>query len=67
VPSDRTINPAYVTAIANAGRHLQGWYQQQLGNTKTFALHSPIVETYQTTHAVTWYQTNGSPGFAQFY
>jgi hypothetical protein len=67
VPSDRTINPAYVTAIANAGRHLQGWYQQQLGNTKTFALHSPIVETYQTTHAVTWYQTNGSPSFAQFY
>ncbi|WP_324670716.1 T9SS type A sorting domain-containing protein [Hymenobacter sp. GOD-10R] len=68
VPSDRTINPVYAGAIANAARDLRRWYQQQLGNTKTFTLHSPVVETYQTTHSVSWYQTNpnGAP-FAQFY
>ncbi|OUJ74577.1 hypothetical protein BXP70_07305 [Hymenobacter crusticola] len=68
VPSDRTINPVYAGAIANAARDLRRWYQQQLGNTKTFTLHSPVVETYQTTHPVSWYQTNPNGStFAQFY
>jgi hypothetical protein len=68
VPSDRTINPAYATALTSAARHLQRWYQLQLGNTKTFDLHGPVVETYQTTHSVAWYQTNPNGGtFAQFY
>ncbi|WP_375434771.1 T9SS type A sorting domain-containing protein [uncultured Hymenobacter sp.] len=68
VPSDRTINPIYAGAIANAGRDLQRWYQQQLGNNKTFSLHTPVVETYQTTHSVAWYQTNpNGDTFAQFF
>lgn len=68
VPSDRTINPTYATALTNAAHYLQRWYQLQLGNTKTFDLHSPIVETYQTTHAVAWYQTNPNGAtFSQFF
>ena len=68
VPSDRTVNTNYATAIANAARDLQRFYQQQLGNTKTFILHSPIVEIIRTTHAAIWYQTNPNGAtYVQFY
>ena len=68
VPSDRTVNPAYATALSNAARDLRRWYQLQLGNTKTFDLHTPAVETYQTAHPVAWYQTNPNGAkFSQFY
>lgn len=68
IPSDRTVNTNYATAIANAGRTLQRFYQQQLGNTKTFNLHNPIVETIKTTHPSIWYQTNPNGAtYTQFY
>ncbi|WP_171025670.1 T9SS type A sorting domain-containing protein [Hymenobacter jeollabukensis] len=67
VPSDRTLNSSYAVAIANAGRVLKQWYQGQLGNTRTFDLHTPAVDVVQSTHPVAWYQSNGGNGFAQFY
>ena len=68
VPSDRAVNANYAMAIANAARDLQRFYQQQLGNTKTFNLRSPIVETIRTAHTAIWYQTNPNGAtFVQFY
>jgi len=68
VPSDRTVNPTYAAAIANAAHDLQRFYQVQLGNTRTFTLHSPVVETFQTMHNAAWYRDNPNGGtFAQFY
>ncbi|MGH7233618.1 MAG: hypothetical protein ACREJU_19990 [Nitrospiraceae bacterium] len=43
IPSDRSFNPAYQTAISEALLNLQDWYADQLGG-KTFTLRSPIVE-----------------------
>ncbi|AIZ62633.1 hypothetical protein PK28_01160 [Hymenobacter sp. DG25B] len=68
IPTDRTYNPTYATAIGNAALHVQSFYQQQMGNTKTFTLREPVVEVYQTPHDAAWYQTNpNGNNFAQFF
>lgn len=58
VPADKTNNPEAATAIANAALHLQAWYQSQLDGRKTFTLNDPIVETYQSAHASSWYSAS---------
>ena len=58
VPSDSTINAAYTLSLENAARHLQNWYQEQLGNNLTFQLNDPVVDIYQTPHESLWYANN---------
>ena len=58
VPSDRSENPAYKQALADAVRHAQDWYRAELGTGKTFRVHDPAVEVYQTSHEADWYSTN---------
>ncbi len=63
IPSDSIEKPEYTIALGNAARHLQAWYYRALGQDKTFHLHDPVVEVYQTSHEALWYSTNpnGSP------
>lgn len=64
VPADLAERPQYAAAIERAIRSLQVFYRNQMGDGKTFRLHSPVVETYKTAHPVAWYQTSrGSGGF----
>ncbi|MEN8228114.1 MAG: FISUMP domain-containing protein [Bacteroidota bacterium] len=63
IPADSIEKPEYTLGLENAARHLQMWYYNALGQNKTFALHDPIVEVYQTPHEALWYSTNpnGNP------
>lgn len=58
VPSDRVVRDDYKAAVAEAILNLQDFYKKELGNGYTFALHSPIVEVYQTSHPASFYSTN---------
>ena len=58
VPADSIEKPEYILGLQNAARHLQIWYYNALGQHKTFNLHDPIVEVYQTPHESLWYSTN---------
>jgi hypothetical protein len=64
VPSDKNIRSDYQSAIGNAISDLQLFFRNQLGG-KTFSLHSPTVEVYQTNHSTTFYTTadTGSNSF----
>jgi hypothetical protein len=44
IPSDRTYDADVAWGIERAARHLQIWYQQQLGAGGTFTLHWPVVD-----------------------
>jgi hypothetical protein len=56
-PSDKSFRPEYKSNIENAARSLQSWFAGQLG--RSMILHEPtVVEWYQTSHPVSWYQTN---------
>lgn len=50
VPQDRTFNSDYALGIETAIRSLQEWYYGEMGQEKTFQLHSPIVEAFTTPH-----------------
>jgi len=65
IPADSIEKPEYTLALENAARHLQMWYYNALGQNKTFALHDPVVEVYQTPHEALWYSTN--PNGIPFY
>lgn len=58
IPADKSFRQDYVTMMENAIQHLQIWYRNELGNSKSFSLHTPVVEVYNTTHPAAWYQTN---------
>ncbi len=64
VPADKSFRADYQNAIANAISDLQSFYRNQLGNGYAFALHSPIIEVYQTPHPAAFYSTgnNSRPG-----
>ncbi len=68
IPADSIEKPEYILGLENAARHLQMWYYNALGQNKTFALHDPIVEVYQTSHEALWYSTNPNGStFLQFW
>jgi len=54
VPSDRPVRLDYENAVADAIQAIQSWYGEQLGG-RTFTLHDPIVETFVTPHASSFY------------
>lgn len=56
VPADKVINPAVAKGMERAIRHLQIWYQQQLGD-RTFTIRYPVVTTLNTPHPTNWYAT----------
>lgn len=58
IPSDRVYHDEYASAIEEAIRQLDAWYQNQMGDTKTFELHKPVVEVIPTSHPSSWYSTN---------
>lgn len=55
IPQDKTFNPDYALGIETAIRSLQEWYWEEMGQEKTFQLHSPIVESYTTSHDASYY------------
>ncbi|NKE71293.1 Ig-like domain-containing protein [Candidatus Manganitrophus noduliformans] len=61
VPSDRPVREDYKNAIEGAARHLQIWFRNEMGNTRSFTLHTPTVEVFSTTHTAAWYSTNSKP------
>lgn len=67
VPSDKTVRDDYKAAIADAILHVQDFYQKDLGSNYAFSLHSPIVEVYQTSHTSSWYSTNQSGAFVDWF
>jgi hypothetical protein len=67
VPSDKSVNPSYQTAIANAISSLQVFYRDQMGGGLAFSLHSPSVETYQTPHPSSYYSTGVNARAGGFY
>jgi hypothetical protein len=68
VPADSIEKPEYTLALENAARHLQLWFQRQLGNRFTFRLYPRVVQVIHTEHNSSWYSLNpnGSWG-SQFY
>ena len=68
VPADKEINPVVAKGIERAIRHLQIWYQQQLGG-KTFTIGYPVVTIMKTPHPTSWYTTtpNGSKEWWYWY
>lgn len=58
IPSDKEFQQDYAIKMENAIRHLQIWYRNELRNGKSFSLHTPVVEVYNTSHPAIWYQTN---------
>jgi hypothetical protein len=63
VPQDRAPRDDYRAALTDAALHLQDFYQHDIGNDNAFLLNNPVVEIYQTSHTVNWYQTHDAdPG-----
>jgi hypothetical protein len=56
IPSDRKLNINYQVAIEKAAKDVQRWYWKQM-NGKSFQLHTPVVETFNTPHPASWYST----------
>jgi len=67
VPSDRVIQPGYTAAIESAITQLQIWYRNEMGNGKTFLLHTPMVEIYETPHPASWYAANPAGDFVVWF
>ena len=63
-PTDRPLNPAYEDAIEHAGRNIQTWYKDQLGNGETFRLRNPVVEVHASSHTASWFSTHPTSGGA---
>jgi hypothetical protein len=57
VPSDMKPRRNFRHTASEAIQSLQNWYGVQVGG-KTFRLHTPIVETFRTTHPAKWYAEN---------
>lgn len=55
VPSDRMQQADFEQATERAIRHVQRWYWERMGNSKTFRLHQPVVEIVHTIHDSRWY------------
>ena len=67
VPSDRTPNAAYGSAIDAAFLDLQSWYSDQLGGS-TFAVANPNVQIVSTPHPASYYSTPGAfPSAGDFF
>jgi|GEM_PF-3391385 len=60
VPSNKAIRNDYKAALSDAVLNLQDFYKRELGNNRTFSLHSPVIEVYQTSNPASWYSTNPS-------
>jgi hypothetical protein len=58
IPSDQTLQPAYVANLETGARHLQGFFDTQLAG-KMFTLTDPIVTVLHSTHDSAWF-ANGS-------
>jgi len=59
IPSDAKRHQKFRLAAAGAIQNLQHWYGVQLAGL-TFTLHTPIVETFRTSHPAEWYAKNQS-------
>jgi hypothetical protein len=55
VPQDR--REVGTAAIQQAALHLQRWYQQQMGNGKTFTTDNTVVTVIHTAHPASYYET----------
>src|SRR4051812_21114236 len=55
VPQDRM--EVGTGAIRQAALHLQRWYQQQMGNGKTFTTDNTVVTVIHTAHPASYYET----------
>jgi len=62
VPSDRVPREELPEGARRAIETVQRWFFDQLDNAKTFALASPLVDTVQTRHPVSWYESAASKG-----
>jgi hypothetical protein len=49
IPTDKTLQTAYVANLATAARHLQGFFSSKLAN-ETYSLTNPIVTVLNSTH-----------------
>lgn len=68
VPSDRTVQQPYVSALDQAIRSLRTWYSGQMSPRKTFNVASPAVHVVALPHAAAWYAENPRPAlFTQFW
>src|SRR2546421_13105043 len=55
IPSNRSYRKDYASVMKRAIESLQVWYQDHMGNDKTFALPKPVVEVVDTDHIAEWY------------
>jgi len=62
IPSDRTYDPDVAWGIERAARHLQIFYQQQLGGDHTFTLHYPVVEVVRSAQPASYFAPNAFYG-----
>jgi hypothetical protein len=65
IPSDRTYDPQVAWGIERAARHLQIWYQQQLGAGGTFTLHWPVVEVVYSQEPASYFAADAFYGVGQ--
>lgn len=62
IPSDRTYDPDVAWGMERAARHLQIFYQQQLGGDHTFTLHNPVVEVVRSDKPASYFAPNAFYG-----
>src|SRR2546427_11444269 len=55
IPSDRSYRKDYAAAIKHAIENLQVWYQDQMGNSKTFDPTKPVAVVIDTDHTAVCY------------
>jgi len=58
VPADRTFRSKYSRRIKAAIANVQVWYQEQMGDEKTFRLPHLPVHVVRTNHTAAWYGTS---------
>lgn len=60
IPSDKTNRAS--ARIEQMAFELQRWMRWRMGNDKTFTLHDPVVEVFQTDHTAAWYREHDAGG-----
>jgi hypothetical protein len=58
LPSDVAYDPLVALGMDRAIRHLQTWYQEQLSNGRTFAIHDPVITVLHSTHPASYFATS---------
>ena len=65
IPADRTYDPDVAWGMERAARHLQIFYQQQLGAAGTFTLHWPVVDVVRSALPASYFAANAFYGVGQ--